>query len=151
MNDSASRHFRAFLMQSLPAVEERKAELEDRLANSLRRSEQDPELSDHPEMIARLLLDFLIRQARHGVGSDAPPDLSVHRAQQEIAGIDGRHYSRFGDALVPVFRDALGPTYPRDTASAWSDLFWSSVQRLRAGSGAAAPDEDSTQVFELVG
>jgi hypothetical protein len=128
-----STNTRTLLVQSIAAVEGAQDKMLQRLSISLARSEQDPELSDKPDRMASLLLSFLLKQVKHIIEAGEPRDLDVDRAQHRLSGIEGRHYSRFGDALVPIFRDALGPTYPRATAAAWCDAFWGIVQRMRQG------------------
>jgi hypothetical protein len=133
---------RTLLVQSLRAVEASEDELRNALSTALARSEQDPELSDTPDIMANLLLRFLIEQVRQVVGSGEPGDLERYRSEHRLHGIDGRHYSRFGDALVPVLGNILGAAYPRQTASAWSDAYWAIMQRMRQGDEArssAAP------------
>ena len=133
MNDIVSFRTHTLLAQSLRAVEAGKERIELALSTSLARSERDPELSDTPDLIAALLLNFLIEQVRHVTETGEPGQLDRHRAEHRLHGIDGRHYSRFGDVLVPVLRDTLGPSHPRATALAWSDAFWAVVKRMRRG------------------
>lgn len=140
MNNIVSSNARTLLARSLRPVESSKAEIRDALAESLARSA----LSDTPETIASLLLSFLIEQVRHVVETGEPGNLELYRAEQRLHGVAGRHYSRFGDALVPVLRDTLGATYPRPTASAWGDAFWALVRRMQQAAptpeaGATAP------------
>ena len=54
--------------------------------------------------------------------------LDEHRA----IGIEARHYSRFGDALIPALTDLLGPNVPRDVPAAWCDAFWTIIRKARA-------------------
>lgn len=122
---------RALLTQSFRAVESSSGRLRLALSTSLARSEQDPELSDTAGTAATLLLGFLIEQVRHVVESGEPRDLERYRTEHVRHGLDGRHYSRFGDALVPVLRDVLDPSHPRAIASAWSDSFWAIVRRMQ--------------------
>ncbi len=131
MNDIVSFRTRTLLTQSLRAVQSGQERIELALGTSLARSERDPELSDTPDIIAAILLNFLIEQVRHVTETGEPRKLDLHRAEHRLHGIDGRHYSRFGDMLVPVLRDTLGPSHPRATAVAWSDAFWAVVQQLR--------------------
>ena len=131
MTNIVTAKARTLLVRSLHPVEARRDAIQAELRRSLARSEQDPELSDTPGLVATLLLNFLTDQVRHVVHSGEPRDLDLHRDEQRLNGIAGRHYSRFGDALAPVIRDALGPTFPRETGSAWSDVFWALVRRMQ--------------------
>ncbi|HEV2747023.1 MAG TPA: hypothetical protein VGW34_06960 [Allosphingosinicella sp.] len=83
------------------------------------------------EMAAMLLVQLLIDQVR---GLVETGQLTVGGGildEHEALGIDGRHYSRFGDALVPILRDELGPSVPRDVVAAWCDTFWTVVRHLK--------------------
>jgi hypothetical protein len=131
MNNVVSDRTRSLLIQSLPAVESKEDVIRDALSASLTRSEQDPELSAESELIAALLLNFLIRQARQVAEGGAPVGLELYENEHRLHGISGRHYSRFGDALIPVLRDALGAMHPRATALAWGDAFWAFVRRMQ--------------------
>ena len=140
MTNIVTPEARTLLVQSLHAVGAREDEMRASLAAALARSDQDPELSDTPEAVAAVLLRFLIEQVSHVLGGGEPRDLALHRREHRLNGVVGRHYSRFGDALVPVLRDVLGPTYPRATAAAWCDAFWSLVQRMQeSGEPASRP------------
>ena len=127
----ASPNNRTLLIRSVAAIEAAQDSIRQQLGMSLARSERDPELSDSPDRMAGLLLSFLLGQVKHIIEAGEPRDLGDARAQHRLHGIEGRHYSRFGDALVPILRDALGPTHPRATATAWCDAFWAIVQRMR--------------------
>ena len=124
---------RTLLLQSLRPVEAKEDEIRAAFTKALARSDHDPELSDTPAVIAALLVSFLIEQVRHVVETGQPMKLELHRAEHRLHDIHGRHYSRFGDALVPVLKDALGGAYPRATASAWSDAFWAILREMRRG------------------
>ena len=69
-------------------------------------------------------------------GSFLLPD-SIRR-EHETLGIAGRHYSRFGDALVPVIRDVIGRGTPREVSSAWVDGFWAMIRAVQADPAKAA-------------
>ena len=143
MNIILSSNTRALLARSLPAVEAGKNRLRLALRTSLARSERDPELSDTPDTIAALLLGFLVEQVQHLTASGEPSGLERHRSEHRLHGFDGRHYSRFGDVLVPVLRDTLGPSHPRAFASAWSDAFWAILQRMQQGDAPNAAPQAS--------
>jgi len=139
---------RILLVQSLPSIEIGEDELRRRMSASLTRSRHDPELSDTPDLVAALLVTFLVEQVRHVLEAGEPKDFQPFRAEHRRHGIDGRHYSRFGDALVPVLSDILGPTYPRAAVEAWSDAYWALVRRLQQdgpGSASAKPDADTAR------
>ena len=115
---------RFLLVQSRTAIAAERDRIRDRLSRYLARSRSDPELSSNPGLVATLLVDMLIEQVGTILETGEPVQLDRHAAEHRLHGISGRHYSRFGDALVPVISEALGPTYPRVAASAWGDAYW---------------------------
>ncbi len=131
MKPFVSPYTRTLLAQSLRPVETNQDAIRNALSASLTRSERDPELSDTPDIVAALLLSFLVEQVRHVVEDGQPSNLELHRTEHRLHDVDGRHYSRFGDVLVPILRDILGPTFPRAIATAWSDAFWAIVRQMR--------------------
>ena len=132
VSDRVSKNVRRRLLESLGAVEARKQTLIQELGKSMQLSQDQGEPHGHAQVAAAALVDMLIDGGRNLIErriEDHAPLASQHRAQ----GIHGRHYSRFGDALVPVLRDVLGPTYPRSVASAWIDAFWAIVRAMQEG------------------
>ena len=77
-------------------------------------------------LLVQLLLDRVRSLVETGEFGAVDGLFDEHRA----LGIDGRHYSRFGDALVPILRDVLGPGAPREIAGLWCDTFWSLIREL---------------------
>ena len=151
MNTLLSSHSITHLVLSLPPVESRRDSIAEALAAGLAGGEPSSELSPSPRFVAILLLDFVIDQVRHVVEGGAPRNLALHHAEHRRHDIAGRHYSRFGDALVPVLRDSLGPTYARETASAWGDAFWALVQRMQQddeGTDGAAKPSPAAQLVD---
>ena len=130
---------RDLLVQSLPLMEHRKDALIEGLARYLGRD--TGEAQKDSELIAIVLTDLLIGQASHLVRSNALLDLDEICLEHSRLRLQGRHYSRFGDALAPVIRDVLGPKIPREVAGAWGDVFWAvirAVQALETGASAGA-------------
>ena len=130
MSSALSDNARDILARSLPLLDARKDRITERLENHLRGAGGDEEPYGQSEVAAMLLVQLLLDQARsivetgqiaagEGIGDE-------HRALE----IDGRHYSRFGDALVPVVRDVLGSDVPREVAGIWCDIFWAVVRDL---------------------
>jgi hemoglobin-like flavoprotein len=119
-----------FLVQSLPLMEHRKDALTKGLARYLRSDEgkEDPD----SELVASVLTDMLIDQASQLVRSTMLLDLGEIRLDHSRLRLQGRHYSRFGDALVPVIRDVLGSKLPREIAGAWGDIFWAIIRAVQA-------------------
>src|SRR5687768_15481058 len=138
MRIELSDRTRDLLVQSLPLMEHRKDALIEGLARYLIGSTGDA--NQDSELVAIVLTELLIGQASHLVRSSALPDLDDIRLEHSRLGVQGSHYSRFGDALTPVIRDVLGPKLPREVAGAWGDVFWTVINVIRspeAGANAA--------------
>lgn len=138
MSEVVSARTRSALARSLPLVRQHKEEIVDRMGLSLRRIAGKPERFDKAEATATILTSLLLRQADLIVYSGRPADLDAVAHEHRSAGIDGRHYSRFGDVLAPILKDVLGARTPREVVSAWSDTFW---QVIRASQSAEEPVE----------
>jgi hypothetical protein len=121
---------RFLLVQSRSVIAAKRERIRDRLSAYLARSQSDPELASNPDLVATRLVDLLVDQVGVILETGVPAQLDRHAAEHRLHGISGRHYSRFGDALVTVIREALGPTYPRNTASAWGDAYWWITRQL---------------------
>jgi hemoglobin-like flavoprotein len=77
-----------------------------------------------------VLVELLLDQAHGLIETRMPRRLGGTLAEHRALGIDGRHYSRFGDALVPILSDLLGPNVPREVPVAWCDAFWTIVRTI---------------------
>jgi hypothetical protein len=137
MSSPISDNVRDLLARSLPLVHLHKDRVIERLELHLRGVAGDGQASGQSDVAAMLLLQLLLDQARGVVESgEIAADAAIldeHRALE----IDGRHYSRFGDALVPILRDVLGTSVPREVAGAWCDTFWAAVRELEERRAAA--------------
>ena len=127
MSAAISEHTRKYLSQSLPLVQQHKQHLVNRMEANLRAGEPEGEPYGQSEVAAMILVDLLLSQARHLSESGGLADLRDVAAEHRTLAISGRHYSRFGDALVPVLRDLLGSKVPRGVTSAWCDTFWTLI------------------------
>lgn len=128
---------RNLLAQSLPLMERGKDRLIDGLGAYLRAV--DPEASDHSELVAMMLTEMLIGRSAELLETRALKDAADLGCEHLALGIEGRHYSRFGDALSPVIRDVLGPKVPRAVLAAWGDAFWAIIRTGQvAGEGRSA-------------
>lgn len=76
------------------------------------------------ELVATLLVEMLIERTQQIVTTGRPTAAGQIVAEHRELGIDGRHYSRFGDSLVAVLADVLGPVISREAATAWCDTYW---------------------------
>ena len=127
MSVAISDRTRSHLSQSLPFVEQRKEGLVNRMEANLRAGEADEEPYGQSEVVAMILVDLLLAQARNLADTGEVADLRDVKEEHRALAISGRHYSRFGDALVPILKDLLGPRLPREVASAWCDTFWAVI------------------------
>ena len=112
------------LARSLPLLQRHKDELLEGLEACLRGSEEPDDAFGQAEVTAMLLTQLLIDEAASLVRSGSFSTLDGVADQHRALDIDGRHYSRFGDALAPVLKDVLGTNIPADVPSAWCDTFW---------------------------
>ena len=131
MSSPVSNRTRSLLARSLPLVAQRKDELLEGLERNLAAAEAPGEPFGQAEVTAMILVELLLDQARSLVQSAELAPLADTAAEHRLLDITGRHYSRFGDALVPVLRDLLGPTLPREVAMAWCDTFWAVIRAAR--------------------
>jgi hemoglobin-like flavoprotein len=121
---------RDLLAQSLPLMERGKDRLIDGFGAYLRAAA--PEARDDPEVVAMMLTEMLVAQTGHVLQTGALLNAGDVNVEHRALAIDGRHYSRFGDALLPVIRDVLGPNVPSAVAAAWGDAFWAIVRAVQA-------------------
>lgn len=131
MSAAITDRTRRNLSQSLPFVELHKEDLVDRMEASLRAGEPGDGLDGQSEVMAVILVDLLLAQGRSVVGTGELGDLRDVAAEHRGLAISGCQYSRFGDALVPIVKDLLGPNAPAEVASAWCDIFWSVIRAVR--------------------
>ena len=132
MNSPVSTRLRSLLSRSLPLVQQHKAVLVERIERSLAAAEGADEPFGQAEVSAMMLVELLLGQARSLVESGVLAPLGDVAAEHRALGITGRHHSRFGDALVPILRDLLGTTVPREIPAAWCDLFWAVLREAQA-------------------
>ena len=120
-------HTRKYLAQSLPLVEAQRPRLLERMEEYLRACEEPGEDYGQAEISAMVLVDLLLAKTREIVEQGTARDLSAIIAQHRLLDIDGRHYSRFGDALVAILKDLLGASVPSAIPAAWCDAFWAVI------------------------
>ncbi|WP_114952063.1 hypothetical protein [Sphingosinicella terrae] len=117
---------------SLPLIRSRKEPLVEAMEIRLQAARERDEDPGQSAITAMVLVDLLLRQAGHLVETGRLGDLSDTRVLHQAVDIAGRHYSRFGDALVAILTDVLGPTLPREVSAAWCDLFWAVIREVTA-------------------
>jgi hemoglobin-like flavoprotein len=132
MPQPVTEHTRAIIARSLPLVVQHKDAIISGTEAHLSGVDGYKEVFGQSEVVAMILTELLLKQAAAIVEEGGMRDVEAHAREHWSLGIEGRHYSRFGDALVPILRDVLGPQAPREVASAWCDTFWAVVQPVRA-------------------
>lgn len=128
---------RDLLVQSFPIMKHNQDGLIDGVAAYL--AAADPRSSgDDSGLIAMMLVALILDEVGQLVESGTvrqPEDVLL---EHEALGIQGRHYSCFGDALVPVIRDVLGRGTPSDVTGAWVDAFWAMIRAIKSRPARAA-------------
>ncbi len=148
MTEAVSNRTRSLLARSLPLVQQRREALVERMETALAALDGKESAIGQAEVTAVVLVDLLLDEARHLVEAGAFGPLGHLPGEHYLLDITGRHYSRFGDALIPVLRDLLGPIPPRENLAAWCDTFWAILRAAdgtRAGAVAAVPVQDRDQ------
>ena len=131
MSPFPSERTRQMLSQSLPLVQAHRHDLIDRVHAGLALAEPDRN-PGQSEVNAMVLVEMLLAQVRHLLDSGAFQDLEKISDEHEALLISGRTYSRFGDLLVPILKDLLGPNVPGAVPGAWCDTFWRLIRESAA-------------------
>jgi hypothetical protein len=134
MSNEVSEKVRDNLFHSFAAVEAAAPAIKAAMIPSLALAEGEPAPFARAGGIATALVDMLIDQARPMAEGLEPGEVEALAASHRLLGIEGRHYSRFGDALAPVLRDVVGPRLPSAVTAAWGDAFWSVIRRVMRAS-----------------
>ena len=121
---------RQIIARSLPLLDQHRDLLIERVEASFRASTD--EAAQRPGVAAMMLVDLLLAQARNVAQMGRLSDLSDLAARHRAFSISGRIYSRFGDILIPILKDSLGPTLPAEISSAWGDLFWTIIREIQS-------------------
>jgi hemoglobin-like flavoprotein len=137
MTEAVSTRTRSLIARSLPLVQQRRQDLVERMEVALAALDTKQSEIGQAEVTAVVLVDLLLDEARELVESGVFGPLDYVPGEHYLLDITGRHYSRFGDALMPVLRDLLGPIPPRELLAAWGDIFWAIIHAAEGGSGGA--------------
>jgi hemoglobin-like flavoprotein len=132
MSEVVSERTRANIARSLPLIVQHRDEIVTRMELHLRDLSGDQHAVGQSEVVSMMLTEMLLKQAAAITEGKPLADVDIIAREHWSLGIEGRHYSRFGDALVPILLDVLGPGAPREVASAWCDTFWAMVHPVRA-------------------
>ncbi|MGZ8347416.1 MAG: hypothetical protein ACXWUP_09930 [Allosphingosinicella sp.] len=123
---------RRLLAQSLPLLQSNRDPIAEAMEVSLAAAAEPGEAFGQAEVTAMILLELLLAQGRALAETGHPLRVEGTLDEHRALDIGGRHYSRFGDSLVAILRDVLGPGLPREVAAAWCDAFWSVVHAVTA-------------------
>jgi hemoglobin-like flavoprotein len=115
---------RNILARSLPLLHSNRDAIAEAMEASFRAARASEDRFGQPEVAAMVLVDLLLAQGRHLADRGRTEGLEDTLAEHRRLGISGRHYSRFGDALVAILGDVLGPNLPRIVPAVWCDAFW---------------------------
>ncbi len=128
---STSERTRSIIAGSLPLVRSHTDQIMSYMETHLRGIGGSDERFGQSEVAAMMLTQLLIEQAAE-IAERGSLQVPVGLASEHRAlDIVGRHYSRFGDALVPVLKDVLGPGVPSEVTAAWGDAFWLAVRAIQ--------------------
>jgi hypothetical protein len=131
MSTLVSDRLRDNLARSLPLVRLNFDRIVDRMEVHLRGVDPD-EAFGQSDVAAMMLVQLLLDSAPRLAEGRAPSVPAGLLAEHRALGIDSRHYSRFGDALVPILSDLLGAGTPREIPASWCDAFWAVIRSLQA-------------------
>lgn len=130
MSTMISEKVRDNLFHSLAAVEAAAPAIKAAMIPSLALAEGERAPFVRAGDIATSLVDMLLEQARLLAEGRRPRRVDAIAAGHRLKGIDGRHYSRFGDSLAPVLKDVVGPRLPGAVTAAWGDAFWFVIRQV---------------------
>ena len=121
---------RLWLAQSVSELDSHRDVVTRRMHERLQQLETPDEDFGQAEVTAILLVGLLIDCGCDLAAYGGIRNLDATRRQHQQMDIDGRHYSRFGDALAPVLREVLGVRLARNSPAAWCDAYWYIIGRI---------------------
>jgi hypothetical protein len=148
MSNPISGKVRDNLFHSLAAVEAAAPAIKAAMIPSLALAEDERAPFARAGNIAATLVDMLLDQARPLAEGRRPRGVDAIAAGHRLQGIDGRHYSRFGDSLAAVLKDVVGPRLPDAVTAAWGDAFWLIIRQVMRQPAAGRPDPADGKVGE---
>ena len=105
-------------------------ELEEAIASYFGKTGPDVSLTDPARSASATIMDMLLGHAAD-LGSGRTPETIAKTARDHARlGLNGEHYSSFGDALKPAMRDVLGKKATSPVLAAWTDAYWTIVWKL---------------------
>ena len=116
---------------SLPLLEAKRGELEAALSRTIR-PVVESQAAGRSELIAGSILGMLLAHASRISKTGEVASIAQHRARHRQLGIRSDHYSRFGDGLSAVIKDALGAEATAPLLAAWGDTYWAIVGTVAA-------------------
>lgn len=124
MSNRIGERARDNLFHSFAAVEAAAPEIRAAMIPGLASAEGEPAPFARAGGIATALVEMLLDQARRLAEGRGPSDVESLADRHRLLGIEGRHYSRFGDGLAAILRDVIGPRLSSEVTAAWGDAFW---------------------------
>lgn len=130
MTVNPSERTRAIVAETLPLVEQHRAEMEEALERYVARRGPDDPSSDRPKVTTGAIMEMLIGHVRQLDGSGPASGIAETSRRHRTLALGGAHYSCFGDALVPIMRDVLRSKATPPVLAAWTDAYWAIVHNL---------------------
>lgn len=130
MSANLSERARIFVSESLPMMEDHRHALEEAIESYMRRTGPGVSLADPARSASATIMDMLLGHASDlGLGR-TPVSITETARDHARLGLNGEHYSSFGDALKPAMRDVLGKKATSPVLAAWTDAYWTIVWKL---------------------
>ena len=130
MSSNLSERARIVVSESLPLMKQHHVELEEAIASYIEKTGPDVSLTDPARSASTTIMDMLL-----GLAADPSPGRTAEAIAETARdharlGLNGEHYSSFGDALKPAMRDVLGTKATSPVLAAWTDAYWTIVWKL---------------------
>ena len=129
MTTNLSERTRAIVAETLPLMEQHRAQLEAALKRYIARQGTS---AGRPDVTTGAITDLLLEHARQLDGTGGPAGIVETAQCHRALAIDGVHYACFGDALKPIMKDVLGAKATPPMIAAWGDAYWAIVRMLFA-------------------
>lgn len=131
MRPVVSDRNRKVLFQSLSPVRANKSELIKRMQTNLELANAG-QIPGRSENVASELTEMLISQVAQLLDRGEFGNLDEIRNEHDRLQLTGQIYSRFGDALIPILKDLVGPDVPVSAPGAWCQTFWSIIGKVNS-------------------
>jgi hemoglobin-like flavoprotein len=122
----------ASISSSLPLMKSKRDALEAAMSRYLSHADPGRASEVPPRVAAGAIMDMLFDHAARVSSAGEIVRIDRHRARHHRLGIDGRHYSAFGDGLAAIMKDVLGAEARPARLAAWGDAYWAIVSLVAA-------------------